>query len=72
MPGQKIPESNPPPLPSHLPDHILDLEVHVQKKPLPDHVRASLSGFQRAACYIAAGNEPLLLLLQYLNAVDPG
>ncbi|KAK4136018.1 D-xylulose 5-phosphate/D-fructose 6-phosphate phosphoketolase [Trichocladium antarcticum] len=54
MPGQKIPQSNPPPLPSHLPDHILDLGVHIQKKPLPDHVRASLSGFQRAACYIAA------------------
>lgn len=54
MPGEQIPESNPPPLPSHLPDSVLELAVQVQQKPLPDHDRESLSAFQRAAEYIAA------------------
>ncbi|KAL2133158.1 hypothetical protein VTI74DRAFT_2819 [Chaetomium olivicolor] len=54
MPGEQIPISNPPPLPSHLPDNILDLAVKLQGKPLPDDVRRSLRGFQRAAEYIAA------------------
>ncbi|KAK4238193.1 XFP N-terminal domain-containing protein [Achaetomium macrosporum] len=54
MPNGEIPVSNPPPLPSHLPDSVLELAVQLQQKPLPDHVRQSLRGFQRAAEYIAA------------------
>jgi xylulose-5-phosphate/fructose-6-phosphate phosphoketolase len=55
MPNGEIPISNPPPLPSHLPDSVLELAVRPQQKPLPDNVRQSLRGFQRAAEYIAAG-----------------
>jgi xylulose-5-phosphate/fructose-6-phosphate phosphoketolase len=55
MPGEQIPVSNPPPLPSHLPDSVLELSVRLKPKPLPDHVRQSLYSFQRAAEYIAAG-----------------
>ncbi|KAK3934616.1 D-xylulose 5-phosphate/D-fructose 6-phosphate phosphoketolase [Diplogelasinospora grovesii] len=54
MAGEQITEPNPPPLPSHLPDSVLDLAVRAEKKPLPDNVRESLQSFQRAACYIAA------------------
>jgi xylulose-5-phosphate/fructose-6-phosphate phosphoketolase len=55
MPGEQIPVSNPPPLPSHLPDSVLELSVRLKPKPLPDNVRHSLHSFQRAAEYIAAG-----------------
>ncbi|KAK3314083.1 XFP N-terminal domain-containing protein [Apodospora peruviana] len=54
MAGEQIPVANPPPLPSHLPDSVLDLAVKIDKKTLPADVRESLEGFQRAACYIAA------------------
>ncbi|KAM7185808.1 D-xylulose 5-phosphate/D-fructose 6-phosphate phosphoketolase [Rhypophila sp. PSN 637] len=54
MPGEQIPIPNPPALPSHLPDSILDLAVNLENKPLPKDVRDSLQSFQRAACYIAA------------------
>lgn len=54
MPNGQIPIANPRALPSHLPDSVLDLAAKIQKKPLPDHVRDALRGFQRAACYIAA------------------
>jgi len=54
MPGEEIPVSNPPPLPSRLPDHVLGLAAQVQQNPLPGDVRQSLSAFQRAAEYIAA------------------
>ena len=54
MPGEEIPVSNPPPLPSRLPDHVLGLAAQVQKNPLPGDVRQSLNAFQRAAEYIAA------------------
>ncbi|KAH6614417.1 XFP N-terminal domain-containing protein [Chaetomium sp. MPI-SDFR-AT-0129] len=54
MPSKQIPIANPPPLPSHLPDSVLDLSVQAQRKPLPDNVRKSLQGFQHAAEYIAA------------------
>ncbi|KAJ4285981.1 hypothetical protein N0V88_008168 [Collariella sp. IMI 366227] len=54
MPAEQIPVSNPPPLPSHLPDNILELAVKPQAKSLPENVLQSLRGFQRAAEYIAA------------------
>ncbi|KAL2023305.1 hypothetical protein VTK56DRAFT_3043 [Thermocarpiscus australiensis] len=54
MPSERIPISNPPPLPSHLPDSALELAVQLERKPLPDHDRESLRCFRRAACYIAA------------------
>lgn len=56
MPGEQIPVSNPSPLPSHLPDDVLELAVQLERKPLPEDVKKSLDRFQRAACYIAAGN----------------
>lgn len=55
MPGEQIDRPNPPPLPSHLPDNVLELAVRLERKPLPDDVRDGLRAFQRAACYIAAG-----------------
>ncbi|KAK4118974.1 D-xylulose 5-phosphate/D-fructose 6-phosphate phosphoketolase [Parathielavia appendiculata] len=54
MPAEQIPVSNPAPLPSHLPDSVLQLSVRRRPKPLADDVRRSLSSFQRAAEYIAA------------------
>ncbi|KAF5521402.1 putative phosphoketolase [Colletotrichum aenigma] len=54
MPGEVIKEPNPPALPSHLPDSVLDLAVKIQKKPLDAKVAKSLRDFQNAACYIAA------------------
>ncbi|KAK0713656.1 XFP N-terminal domain-containing protein [Lasiosphaeria miniovina] len=54
MGNGQIPVANPPALPSHLPDSILELGARVDRRPLPDHVRESLRGFQRAACYIAS------------------
>jgi len=54
MAGEQIPVANPPPMASHLPDKVLDLAVKIDRKPLPEDVRESLVGFQRAACYIAA------------------
>lgn len=55
MPAGEIDRPNPPPLPSHLPDNVLELAVQLEKKGLPDDVRKGLVDFQRAACYIAAG-----------------
>ncbi len=55
MPGQEIDVANPPPMPSHLPDNVLELAVRIEKKPLPEDVKKGLIDFQRAACYIAAG-----------------
>ncbi|EQB45717.1 hypothetical protein CGLO_15373 [Colletotrichum gloeosporioides Cg-14] len=54
MPGEVIKEPNPPALPSHLPDSVLDLAVKTEKKPLDAKVAKSLRDFQNAACYIAA------------------
>ncbi|KAL0467586.1 XFP N-terminal domain-containing protein [Neurospora intermedia] len=54
MGGTQITIPNPPPLPSHLPDNVLDLAVQIERKNLPDNVRESLRAFQRAGCYIAA------------------
>jgi xylulose-5-phosphate/fructose-6-phosphate phosphoketolase len=68
MPGKQIPVANPPALPSHLPDSVLELSVQLKENPLPDHVRQSLRGFQRAAEYIAAGNSPRLAPLHGLAA----
>lgn len=58
MVGQEIDVPNPPPLPSHLPHHVLQLAVKLEKKPLPEDVKQGLVDFQRAACYIAAGELP--------------
>lgn len=55
MPGDAIPVANPGPLPSHLPDSVLELAVRPKQQPLADDARQSLRGFQRAANYIAAG-----------------
>ncbi|KAI8304836.1 putative phosphoketolase [Colletotrichum sp. SAR11_59] len=54
MPGEVIKEPNPPALPSHLPDSVLELAVKTEKKPLDAKVAKSLRDFQNAACYIAA------------------
>jgi len=54
MAGHQMPP-NPPPLASRLPDGVLDLIVKPPGAALSDHDRESLRGFQRAACYIAAG-----------------
>jgi hypothetical protein len=62
MPGQVIDVSNPPPLPSHLPDETLSLAVKIEKKTLGKDVAKSLKDFQRAACYIAGG-QPIPPLL---------
>lgn len=55
---QNPPIPHPPPLPSHLPDSVLDLAVRLARRPLPDPDRESLAAFQRAAWYIAAGELP--------------
>lgn len=67
MPNGEIPISNPPPLPSHLPDSVLQLAVQPQQKRLPDHVRQSLRDFQHAAEYIAAGKPTCISLLRYIE-----
>ncbi|KAK1839699.1 d-xylulose 5-phosphate d-fructose 6-phosphate [Colletotrichum chrysophilum] len=54
MPGEVIKQPNPPALPSHLPDSVLELAVKTEKKPLDAKVAKSLRDFQNAACYIAA------------------
>ncbi|KAK3989103.1 phosphoketolase [Cladorrhinum sp. PSN332] len=54
MPASEIPIPNPPPLPSDLPDSILDLAVSFERKELPADDRKGLRAFQRAGCYIAA------------------
>ncbi|KAL2268005.1 hypothetical protein VTJ83DRAFT_2851 [Remersonia thermophila] len=54
---QDIPEANPPPLPSQLPDSVLQLGIRAsstQDKPLDDRDREAVKEFQRAANYIAA------------------
>ena len=55
MPGEVIDRPNPPPLPSHLPNNVLNLVVRPEGKPLDKEVAKSLKDFQNAACYIAAG-----------------
>ena len=55
MTNQEIDRPDPPALPSHLPDTVLDLLVRPKTQHLDDNVKQSLQSFQRAACYIAAG-----------------
>ena len=55
MPGEQIDRPNPPPLPSRIADDALDLAAQVERRSLNEDDKASLRGFQRAACYIAAG-----------------
>ena len=72
MPGEVIDQPNPPPLPSHLPETILDLAVKIDKTSLDENVAESLKDFQQAACYIAGGmpfivwrDEAPLILISY-------
>jgi xylulose-5-phosphate/fructose-6-phosphate phosphoketolase len=65
MVAKEIDVPNPPPMPSHLPDSVLELAVNIDKKPLPEDVKKGLVDFQRAACYIAAG-ELLVPVLRWL------
>lgn len=55
MPGEVIDRPNPQPMPSQIPDSVLDLAVKLEKTTLPEDVNTSLRAFRRAACYIAAG-----------------
>jgi len=66
MPGEQIDRPNPSPLPSTIPDNVLELAVQLQRKPLLDDDRDGLRQFQRAACYIAAGE-----LLNRLSILEP-
>ncbi|KAL0259774.1 hypothetical protein SLS55_005514 [Diplodia seriata] len=54
MPGEVIDRPNPEPLPSHLPDDVLDLAVKLDNTTLPEPHNAQLHAFRRAAAYIAA------------------
>jgi len=71
MTGEQIPIANPPPLPSHLPDHVLDLAVRATRKQPPDDDRRSLEGFRRAANYIAAGKTASKLTYTPLPPLTP-
>jgi xylulose-5-phosphate/fructose-6-phosphate phosphoketolase len=55
MGAREIDVPNPPALPSNLPEHVLELAVQIEKRPLEEDVKKGLVDFQRAACYIAAG-----------------
>lgn len=60
MPGEVIDRPNPEPIPSHLPDQVLSLNVKIEKQTLPEDANKVLKEFRRAACYIAAGTYPWL------------
>jgi len=55
MPGEVIDRPNPQPLPSHIPDHVLELSVKLEKVALSDADLKGLEEFRRASNYIAAG-----------------
>ena len=55
MPGEIIDRPNPQPLPSKLPEEVLQLSVKLDKVKLSEDVYKSLTEFRRAANYIAAG-----------------
>ncbi|KPI42168.1 putative phosphoketolase [Cyphellophora attinorum] len=54
MPGEIIDRPNPPPAPSHVPDHVSDLLVKLEKPSLPEKANQALQKYRRAANYIAA------------------
>lgn len=56
MPSTEITQPNPPPLPSHLPEHVLQLAVckHLPVYKLSEADLAGVQEFRRAACYVAA------------------
>jgi xylulose-5-phosphate/fructose-6-phosphate phosphoketolase len=54
MPGQAVVKPNPPPLPSHLPNELLELAHPLKRYDLTEAEHASLRQFQHAANYIAA------------------
>lgn len=49
-----ISKPNPPPLPSRLPDEVLQLACGVRERHLDEHRRKSIRDFRNAADYIAA------------------
>jgi hypothetical protein len=55
MPGEVIDRPNPQPLPSHIPDSVLELSVKLEKVALSDVDLKGLEEFRRASNYIAAG-----------------
>ncbi len=58
MPGEVIDRPNPQPLPSRVPDEVLNLAVKLEKTKLAEEEYMSLQEFRRAANYIAAGGLP--------------
>jgi len=54
MPGEVIDRPNPPPAPSHVPDHVSDLLVKLEKPTLTADANQALQKYRRAANYIAA------------------
>ena len=63
MPAEIITEANPPPIPSHLPDRVLELAFKAKREDLDADTIQSLKSFQKAACYIAGCKltEPAIL-----------
>jgi len=62
MPAEILDRSNPQPLPSNVPDKILDiLSVKLDKLKISDNDLKALQEFRRASNYIAAGRLILLL-----------
>jgi len=55
MPGEVIDRPNPAPLPSQVPDEVMNLAVKLEKTTLKEDVNEALQQFRRAALYIAAG-----------------
>lgn len=54
MPAEIIDRPNPGPLPSSIPDAVLDLTVKLQNADISSKELSSLVEFRKAACYIAA------------------
>jgi len=61
MPGEVIDRPNPQPVASNVPDDVLSLVVKLEKTKLDEGIYTGLQHFRRAANYIAAGTQPVLL-----------
>ena len=55
MPAEILDRPNPQPLPSHIPDEVLNLSVKLDKLDISDADLKGLEEFRRASNYIAAG-----------------
>jgi hypothetical protein len=55
MPGEVIDRPNPQPLPSQIPDNVLELSVKLEKIAISESDLRGLEEFRRASNYIAAG-----------------